>query len=121
MLMHIKQYFIMIYYIVLHYIILSYNRLARELGLPRAATPQDRLAAFLGLDLRPAEDDDSVVLRGIRLAAMYRVHCYCRHGRLRRGPAAAEALRQACREVVKGHRRACSAYDAAQAAGRGRR
>eukprot|EP00959_Pyramimonas_sp_CCMP1952_P278012 5811680-Pyramimonas_sp.AAC.1 len=60
--------------------LLGHSVIARELGLPRAATPQDRLAAFLGLDLRPTEDDDAVVLRGIRLAAMYRVHCCCRHG-----------------------------------------
>ncbi|CAK0790602.1 unnamed protein product [Prorocentrum cordatum] len=73
--------------------------MARELGMSRAATPQGRLAALLGLDLRAAEGADAVILRGMRLAAMYRVHCHCRHGQLRRGRAAAEALRQACREV----------------------
>ena len=100
---------------------IGHSVFARELGMSRAATPQGRLAAFLGLDLRAAEDDDAVILRGIRLAAMYRVHCHCRHGQPRRGPAAVEALRQACREVVKGHRQASAAYDAAQARGRGSR
>ena len=87
---------------------------ARELNLTRAATPGDRLADFLGLAYRETDGMDAAVLRAIRLAAIYRVHCLCRHGQLRRGAAAAEALQQACREVVKGHRAACRVYDAVQ-------
>ena len=83
--------------------------------MPRAPTRQDRLADFLGLDLRETDHDSAVVLRGIRLAAIYRVHCSCCHGHFRQGPAAAEALRQACREVVKGHRQASKIYDEARA------
>ena len=94
---------------------IGHSIVARELGLQRPDRPADRLASFLGLDLGPRSDDSAVVLRGIRLAAMYRVHCHCRHGALRRGHAAREALPQACREVVRGHRRAGTVYDDAQA------
>ena len=75
--------------------VVGHSVTARELGLRRADSPADRLASFLGLDVGPSADDSEIVLRGIRLAAMYRVHCHCRHGALRRGPAATEALQQA--------------------------
>ncbi|CAK0861470.1 unnamed protein product, partial [Prorocentrum cordatum] len=89
--------------------------IARELGLQRPDRPADRLASFLGFDLGPRSDESAVVLRGIRLAAMHRVHCHCRRGALRRGHSAREALPQACREVVRGHRRAGTVCDEAQA------
>ena len=76
--------------------------------------PEDRLAAFLGLDFGPAGDPKVAVARAILLAAIYRTHCLCRFGHIRRGPAAVEAMQQACREVVRGHRGAAAVYDAAQ-------
>ena len=88
--------------------------LHEELGFHRASTPGDRLAAFLGMDYRSSDGADDAALRGIRLAGLYKVHCLCSHGACRLGAAATEALRQACREAVKGHRRAGRAYDAAR-------
>ena len=81
----------------------------------RRPSPEARLSNFLGLDTTAAEDTEETILKAIRLAAVYRVHCACRHGRLQRGRAAIEAVRQACREVVRGHARAGRAYDAARA------
>ena len=72
--------------------LLAHAVIYRELGLLRASTPADRLAAFLRLDVSEDTSDDAVILRGVRLAAMYRVHGHCCHGQLRCGPAAAEAL-----------------------------
>ena len=57
---------------------------------------------------------DAAVLTALRAAAVYKAHCLCPHGRLRRSPAAAEAMKQALREAVRGHRRAARVYDAAQ-------
>ena len=85
-----------------------------ELGLPRAPTPGERLAAFLGLDFSARDRPDEAVRRALRLAAVYRTHCLCRHCLLRRAPATAEAMKQACREAVRGHRGAARVYDAAQ-------
>ena len=53
------------------------------------------------------------VRTAIRLKAAYDVHCLCRHGPLDSGPAAEEALWQACRETVRGHPRATAIYYAA--------
>ena len=89
--------------------------LESELGMIRRPSPEARLSNFLGLDTTAAEDTEETILKAIRLAAVYRVHCACRHGRLQRGRAAIEAVRQACREVVRGHARAGRAYDAARA------
>ena len=85
-----------------------------ELRLPRATSPEDRLAAFLGLDFR-ASDPPAVAVRvAIRMSAAYRAHCVCRHRHLRQGVAAEEALRQFCREAVRGQREAGRIYDACQ-------
>ena len=85
----------------------------RLLGLPRPETPAARLAAFLGLDARASKPAGHAVRVAIRLCAAYRTHCLCRHGQVRRGPAAEEALRQSCREAVRGSAAAAAAYDAA--------
>ena len=83
------------------------------LRLPRRASPPARLAAFLGIDSHVREDTDLAVRTAIQIAAVYRVHFLCRHGRVCRGAAAEEALWQSCREVVRGHSRAVAIYDAA--------
>ena len=88
---------------------------AADLDLPWAATPGERLAAFLGLDLRPGSCPQQAVRVGIRMHATYKVHCLCRHGQVRCGDDAVAALRQACREAVRGHHGAEKIYDAAHA------
>ena len=85
----------------------------QQLRLHRRATPESRLASLLGLDWRPGGDEEVAVRVAIRLAALYRVHCLCRHGHVQRGAAAAEALGQSCREVVRGCQRATHVYDLA--------
>ncbi len=85
-----------------------------ELRLSRQPSPEARLSDFLGLNFRVSDDPKEAVLRALRLAAVYKVHGLCRHGGIRRGPAAMEAIRQACRELVRGHRRAAQFYDEAQ-------
>ena len=85
----------------------------RRLGLPRAASPDARLAAFLGLDFRADSDPARAVCVAVRATAAYRTHCLCRHGQISRGPAAMEALDQSCREAVRGHSRAECIYDRA--------
>ena len=85
-----------------------------ELGLQPLGTPAARMANFLGMHFGAQGDPDAAVLTALRTAAVYKAHCLCRHGRLRRGPAAAEAMKQALRETVRGHRRAARVYDAAQ-------
>ena len=84
----------------------------RDLGLPRAASPGERLASFLGLNFRAADPPSTAVLVAVRMTAAYRTHCLCRHGQISRGVAAEEALRQACREAVRGDRTAEKIYDA---------
>ena len=91
------------------------------LGLPRAALPEEpmrrlrarqvRLAEFLGLEARAGDDPEKAVCVAIRLKAAYHTHCVCRHGQVARGRAASEALWQACREAVRGHRRAERVYN----------
>ena len=71
-----------------------------------------QMAAFLGLDFRTGRDPADAVRVAVRLAAVYRVHCLCRHGKLRTGDAAVEALGQCCREVVRGCHRSEAIYDA---------
>ena len=83
-----------------------------ELGLNWQPTPEARLADFLGLSHRRGDNPREAVLRALRLAAVYKVHCLCRHGGTSRGPAALEAIRQAFRELVRGHPRAAQFYDA---------
>ena len=83
------------------------------LGLNRAATPPARLADFLGLSYRASDGPAAAVRTAIRIKAAYDVHCLCRHGAIPRGPAAAEAMWQACREAVRGHPRATAIYDVA--------
>ena len=75
------------------------------------------MADFLALDV-PATNTvmDLLVRKAVRLVAVYKVHVLATHGALLPGPAAAEALAQALREVVRGHRRAARIYDRAQAA-----
>ena len=90
---------------------------AAELGCARLPRPEDRLANFLGLDFGRHGDPASAVVVAIRAAAIYKVHCLCCHDALRRGPAAAEALRQAMREAVRGHRGATKVYDEVQMVG----
>ena len=85
---------------------------AAELGCARLPTPESRLANFLGLDFGRTGDPASAVIVALRAAAIYKVHCLCRHSNLRRGAAAAEALRQAIREAVRGHGGASQIYDA---------
>ena len=85
----------------------------RLLGLPRHESQEARLAAFLGLDVRASMPEGHVLRVAVRLCAAYRTHCLCRHGHVRRGPAAEEALRQSCREAVRGSAAATAAYDAA--------
>ena len=84
---------------------------AADLQCPRLPTPEARLANFLGLDFGPTSAPDRAVAVALRAAAVYKVQCMCSHGTLRRGPAAAEALRQAIREAVRGHRSAAQVYD----------
>ena len=86
--------------------------LGPELALPRRATPEDRLAEFLGFHITENTHPDVAVRVAVRLAAAYRVHCFCRHGVVARGHAAEEALRQSCREAVRGHLVATRVYDA---------
>ena len=83
------------------------------LGLPRRDNPPARLADFLGLSWTPGQGAALAVKTATRLAAVYRVHCHCCHDKLRPGAAACEALGQAAREVVRGHRKAAAVYDAA--------
>ncbi|CAK0877442.1 unnamed protein product [Prorocentrum cordatum] len=71
----------------------NFQRTATEMFAPRGtAALEPRLRRKLN-----SSDDSELVLHGVRLAAMR------------------PALQQACREVVKGDRRARSVYDAAQA------
>ena len=76
--------------------------------------PGARLANFLGLDFGQAGDPAVAVTSALRASAVYKVQCMCSHGTLRRGPAAAEAMRQAIREAVRGHKRASQVYDDVQ-------
>ena len=87
---------------------------AEELGCVRLPRPEARLANFLGLDFTRRGDPAAAVIVALRAAAIYKVHCLCCHNALRRGSAATEALRQAMREAVRGHRGATKIYDAAQ-------
>ena len=96
---------------------IAHSVVAEELGCARLPRPEDRLANFLGLDFGRRSDPSSAVIVALRAAAIYKVHCLCCHDNLRRGPAAAEALRQAIREAVRGHRGAAKIYDAAQQGG----
>ncbi len=82
-----------------------------ELGLSRQPSPEARLSDFLGLNFRVSDDPTEAVLRVLRLAAVFKVRCLCRHGGIRHGPAAMEAIRQACRELARRHRRAAQVYD----------
>ena len=84
---------------------------AADLKCPRLLTPEARLANFLGLDFGPSGAPERAVAVALRAAAVYKVQCMCSHGALRRGPAAAEALRQAVREAVRGNRSATKVYD----------
>ena len=85
-----------------------------DLGLPRVVG-EAALMDFLALDLPSSQYDVRVVLKAIRMAAVYRTHVQVTHGAMRVGAAAKEALRQALREVVRGHAGASRAYDNAQA------
>ena len=87
------------------------ERMHQLLRLPRPP-PEHRLADFLGVVNLPG-GPDAAVLRAVRLAAVYRLHCQACHGRLPTGRPAREALAQACREVVRGSRRGEHVYDAA--------
>ena len=82
------------------------------LALPRAVGAGPALADFLAVDVASSQmNPDTVVRKAIRMAGAYRVHSLVRHRVVRPGAAAIEALRQSLREVVRGHRAACRAYD----------
>ena len=82
------------------------------LGLPRIVEPRAALADFLGLDVGRAADQLAVP-KAIRMAAAYKVHCMAAHWAVGVGVTAVEALRQALREVVRGHPGATRVYDTA--------
>ena len=83
----------------------------RDLGL-RPPAAADAMGDFLLLTPRPCRDAEGrLPRRALRLAATYRVHCLVRHGTVPTGPAAVEALRQASRDLVRGHVVAGAALD----------
>ena len=88
----------------------------RNLGLPREATPQARLAAFLLLDTRGQDNlRDETVAGALRTAAVYRVHGLVRHGRVHPGANAQDAWKQSLRELARGSRAAAAVLDRARA------
>ena len=73
------------------------------------------LADFLLLDPRPVRDPaGTLVRRALRTAAVYLTHGMVRHGRVRAGPAAVEALSQVLRDLARGHPRAAGVLDAVE-------
>ena len=81
----------------------------------RATSPPARLADFLVLDTKPSLICRDMLLRKcIRTAAVYRTHCAVRHGVVRSGPGAREALAQAAQQLVRGHGLATRALDGAR-------
>ena len=83
----------------------------QALRLPQPAAGQ-RLADFLGV-VEATVGDAGQIVRAVRLAALYRLHCQACHGKLAIGRQACEAFPQACREVVRGCARGERIYDAA--------
>ena len=84
----------------------------RCLRLVAAPAGAPRMRDFLLLDSLPDGPlQDATILRAIRTAAVYRTHTLVRHGSVPRGAAAAEALQQCARELVRGHRRSGRALD----------
>ena len=79
----------------------------RHLRLPRAASLDLRQADFLLLDMAsPAACRELLLRKAVRLYAVYRVQGAVRHGVVRSGAAAVEALCQAAQQSVRGHSRA---------------
>ena len=78
-----------------------------RLRLVAAPVGAPRLRDFFLLDTLPDGPlQDTTILRAVRTAAVYRTHTLVRHGCVPRGAAAAEALHQCARELVRGHQRA---------------
>ena len=87
-----------------------------RLRISRCTDPPHRLSDFLLLDLpNPDALSHLLVLKAIRTASVYRVHCAVLHSRVRRGTAAVEALPQAAQQLVRGHPGATRMLDAAWA------
>ena len=86
----------------------------RDLALQRPEL-EAALGEFLLLTPPPRRDAaGGLPRRAIRTAAVYRVHCLVRHGAVPGGVAACEALRQAARDLVRGHVAAGHALDAVE-------
>ena len=82
----------------------------RSLGLPTLGTPGERNADFL---LLGADEGDVLVLKAVRLAALYTVHCKARFASwsIQEPSMAFKAVEQAAKEAVMGHAAATRAFD----------
>ena len=88
---------------------------AGALRLPPLVDLAGAVPEFLLLAPAPVRDPGGLLIRrALRTAAVYLTHGMVRHGRVQAGAAAGEALQQVCRDLVRGHRRAAAALDAAE-------
>ena len=78
---------------------------SRRLRRPWFGTPQERRAAFLGLDSATIASEQQLCAAALLVAASYRLHCTYRRrrGELQGREVIQRALEQAVREAAAGH------------------